>query len=148
MEEKFNEYLKSIGITSKSLCDRIQTIYRIYSEVICPDQIEDIFVSEYFKEDGSREYESLWFFTSKYCMEAKQFTMKEDFDIEPITKKISYWKVQSENYDFKEAKETSRLYLEFIIDLASGITSRLKAAKGNCDFLKELIFKYIRPNLM
>jgi hypothetical protein len=143
MKKEFKKYLESIGIT-KTFCKRIETIYEFCTK-ICPDKITGIFVTEYIKEDGSREYENLWFFSPKYSMEAKTFTTKDDFDMTPIQKRIYYWTIQKRDYDFKKATEKSRLYLHFELD--TGGMGDLKASKENCDYLKDVILKYVVLNL-
>ena len=143
MKEEFITYLESIGIT-KTLHKKIETIHEFYRE-ICPDEITGIFVTDYIKEDGAREYENLWFFSEKYCMEAKLFITKDDFDITPIHKMVNYWKIQKQDYDFKKATEKSRLLLR--LDLATDILGEFKAAKENCDYLRDIILKYVVPNL-
>lgn len=143
MKEEFITYLESIGIT-KALHKKIETIHEFYWE-ICPDEITGIFVTDYINEDRAREYENLWFFSEKYCMEAKLFITKDDFDITPIQKMVNYWTVQKQDYDFKKATEKSRLLLRF--DLATGIHGEFKAAKENCDYLRDIIIKYVAPNL-
>jgi len=144
MRKEFIKYLVSIGIITKALRERIETIYKFYQEIY-PDEITDIFITDYIKEDGSREYENLWFFSEKNCMEAKQFIIKEDFDVTPIKKRIFYWTIQKQNYDFKKATEKSRLHLRFELD--AGFNCVFKAAKENCDYLKIIILKYVVPNL-
>jgi hypothetical protein len=143
MRGEFIKYLESIGII-KALRERIETIYELYKG-ICPDEIIGIFITDYIKEDGSREYENLWFFSEKNCMEAKQFITKDDFDINPIKKRVNYWNIQKQNYDFKKATEKSRLFLRVEFDINR--SGELKAAKENCDYLKEIILKYVKINL-
>ena len=65
---KLDEYLDGIGITTNVLKERVKLVYSVASQM-CPEEIEDIFVTDYIKEDGTREYESLWFFSDKYCLE-------------------------------------------------------------------------------
>ena len=143
MREEFIKYLESIGIT-KTLHKRIETIYEFYQE-IGKDEITSIFITDNMNEDGSREYENLWFFSEKYCMEAKQFITKDDFDIAPIKKRIYYCNIRKQNYDFKKATEKSRIYLIFRFD--TGMGGEFKAAKENCDYLRKIIHKYVVPNL-
>jgi len=143
MKEKFIKYLESISIAN-ALRERIETIYELCKE-ICPDEITGIFITDYIKEDGSREYENLWFFSEKNCMEAKQFITKYDFDITSIKKRVNYWTIKKQNYDFKEATEKSRLFLRVGFDI--NLVGELKAAKENCDYLKEIILKYVKINL-
>jgi len=143
MKEKFTQYLRSIGVPL-ALDEKIQKAYEFYLE-ICPDEITDIFVTDYITNDGTREYENLWFFSEKYWMEAKQFITKENFDIVPAQKRVNYWSLEKQNYDFKRATEASRLHLSF--QLAATVTGNLKASKENCDYLKDIIIKYVVPNL-
>ncbi len=143
MEEKFTEYLNSIGIP-EALNEKIEKIYEFYQEIL-PEEIKDIFVTDYMKKDGTREYENLWFFSEKYGMEAKQFIIKDDFDITPIQKHVCYWSIEKRDYDFKEAIDNSRLFLHFRLD--NRIMGELKASKKNCDYLRDIIIKYIKPNL-
>jgi hypothetical protein len=141
---EFNKYLESLGV-QEPLLKRIWTIHEFY-EKICPEGIKDIFVNEYIKGDETREYESLWFFSETYLMEAKQFITKDDFDITPFKNIINYVKFIKQNYDFEKAEEKSRLNL--IIKMDTNVNGTLKASKGNCDYLKKIIEKYIVPNLM
>ena len=143
MEEKFINYLKSIGIT-ETLHEKIEEIYKFYKD-ICPDEITDIFVTEYVKEDGSREYQNLWFFSPKYCMEAKLFVTQDDFDIAPIGNRIERWGIKKQDYDFKKVTEKSRFYLNFITD--SNTRAAFQASKKNCDYLKNIFLQYVLPNL-
>lgn len=144
MEKEFITYLKSIGIT-EAIRKRIETIHEFYRE-ICPDKITGIFVTNYMEEDGERMYENLWFFSENYCMEAKQFIAKDDFDITPIRSRIYYWTIRKQDYDFKKATEKSRLYLKF--KLSTRIEGEFKASKENCDYLREIFLKYVVPNLV
>lgn len=145
MKEEFIEYLKSIGIT-EILQKRIATIYEVFQKT-CPDEISDIFVTDYIKDDASREYENLWFFSEKYLMEAKQFATRDDFDIMPFKKKIVYWNTVSQDYDFKKATEKSRLSMYIAVLPGREAYADFKAARENCDCLMERILKHVVPNL-
>jgi hypothetical protein len=96
MREEFIKYLESIGIT-KALQERIETIYECCKE-LCPDEIMGIFITDYIKEDGSREYENLWFFSEKNCMEAKQFITQDDYDIIRIKKRVNCLNIQKQDF--------------------------------------------------
>jgi hypothetical protein len=144
MRKEFIKYLVSIGIITRALRERIETIHE-YCKELCSNEITDIFITDYIKEDGLREYENLWFFSEKYCMEAKNFRAVEDLDIIPIKKRITYWNIKMHNYDFKKATNTSRLFLSIMFDV--DMSGDFKAAKENCDYLKEIIFKYVMKNL-
>lgn len=143
MKDEFLEYLESIGMT-KTLCKRVETIYAFYTE-ICPDEIVDIFVTDYIKEDGTREYENLWFVSPKCCMEAHRFITKDHFDMDVIQGKIYSWEIEKQDYDFEKATAKSRLHLTF--HMPHDRAGDLKAAKENCDHLKNIILKYVVPNI-
>ncbi len=143
MKKEFIKYLESIDITN-TLRKRIETIYEFFGE-ICSDTITDIFISDYIKDDGSREYENACFFSSKYWMEAKQFTVKDNFDITPVRKRVFYWTIEKRDYDFKKATEESRIILHVHFDTT--IMAEIKAAKNNCDYLKDIIVKHVMANL-
>ena len=143
MNEEFIKYLGSIGMTDV-LCKRVETIYNFYIE-LQKNEINDIFVSDYFKEDGERIYSSLWFFNKDYCMEAKEFVKKDDFDIAPIGHRMEYLDIQRQDFDMEQFSDKSRLYIKFVLDVKAG--GELKAAKDNCLQLKNILIKYLLPNL-
>jgi hypothetical protein len=143
MKEEFKKYLKDVDIIG-DIRGRVERIYDFYRE-ICPDEITGIFITDYIKEDGERVYEHLWFFSEKYCMEAKQFITTDDFDFTPIKNRITYWVLKKQDYDFKKATEKSRQNLKFRTD--TEITGELKASKENCDYLRDIIREYIKSNL-
>lgn len=145
MIDKFKPYLETIGIYTPRLLALIDSIYRILSEM-CPEEIQDIFVSEFIKDDQTREYQNLWFFSPSYVMEAKQFINTHDLDIAHILKGITYYRIRAKDYDFKVATEKSRLNLEFLT--VNNITCDFKAGKENCDSLRQIILKYVKPNLV
>ena len=69
---KLDEYLNRMGITTDILKDRVKLAYSVASQM-CPEEIEEVFVSDYIKDDGTREYESVWFFSKGYCIEGRNF---------------------------------------------------------------------------
>ena len=145
MKKEFIGYLESIDIKERALLDRIESIYEFYLEM-CPEEIADIFVTDYIDSEGRREYENLWFFSDMHVMEAKGFAAgKDDFDIAPIKDGVKYCEIRKQDYDFKEATGKSRLYLK--ISWATGISGEFKAAKENCDALRGIILKYVKKNL-
>ena len=145
MKREFSDYLNSIGIIGE-LFEKIEKIYDFYSE-INSEEIEDILVTEYITEDGSREYMSVWFFTDNFAMEANNFTNKDkdDFDCVGIKNTIVRWEIIKQDYDFQEITEKSRFNLE--IKFASGTKGYFKSSKQNCNHLKHIFLKYIVPNL-
>lgn len=144
MKKDIISYLDSIGI-GKTIQSRIEIILNFYQKHFNVD-ILDVFICEYVKEDGTREYESLFCFSDKYFMEAKQFLTTDDFDL-TITKKVIYYlDIKKQDYDFDTATEKSRINLEISFDIGGfGLKANLKASGNNCDFLKDKMLKYFIP---
>lgn len=140
---KFIPYLKGVDIVTRTLLKRIEFMYILCSDM-CPEEIEDIFIDEYIKEDGTREYEDLNFFSKRYCLCAKNFLTKIQFIAAPMAKRIAIWRVTAQDFDFKKATEKSRLNISF--KLLEDIDCEFKATKDNCHSLQAIIKKYIIPN--
>ena len=142
MKTEWTTYLQSIGIQELFL-KRAEEVSDFYQQIY-PDQIEDIFVTEYFDNDGNRQYESLWFFSKTSAMEAKRFLTVDDFDSPPLKNQVEYWSIKKTEYNFLETSAKSRITLDF--SLISGVTGTLKASRENCDHLKAIFLKHIMPN--
>ncbi|MCL0066089.1 hypothetical protein M1N79_04350 [Dehalococcoidia bacterium] len=139
---EIDEYLRGIGITSETLKSRVELARNLASQIF-PEEIEEIFVSDYIKDDGSREHESVWFFSKSYCAEAPNFVSEHGIDIVPIkTKRLE---VNLRDYDFTKATEKSRFQL--LVLLEEGLLADLKASKDNCNHLKHITIKYFRSRL-
>jgi len=138
MREEFKRYLDSVGL-SLTLRERTAALYELFHE-LCPEEIKWIFVTDYITQEGTRDFESLWFFSEMYVMEAKQFTHTDNLDMLLLERPISYWSLQKQNYDFKQATDKFRLFFNFRTSFQA--TGALKGSKENCDFLRDLIKDY------
>lgn len=143
MKAEWLEYLESIGIKEGPFLKRVEEVLDFYQQVY-PDQIQDIFVTEYLDNDSNRQYESVWLFSETSTMEAKQFLKEDDYDSVSLRQQVKYWTINKTEYDFHKASTKSRMMLKF--DLLSGIVGTLKASQENCDYLKAIFFKHIIPN--
>lgn len=144
MKDEWAKYLNSIGVTALFL-DRAEEIVAFY-EGIFPNQLKEIFVTEYVDKENKRQFENIWIFTDKFCCEAKRFLKEDDFDAAPIKHQVKYWSVKKEKYDFKHSSSDSRLTVFF--NLVSGIRGELKASGENCDHLNRIFAEYILPNIV
>lgn len=144
MKKDFITYLESIGITS-ALTARVEEIYNIYSKVF-GNELEEIFVSEYLNQDGSRVYENLWFFNGNFCFEAKFFLTTDDLDSDKICRGITNYTIKKNDYDMvgNVTSDKSRMLLTF--GFAYNRYGEMKASKENCKKLLEIFLKYIQPN--
>lgn len=141
MKPEFVRYLESID-ASRVVRERIATIYDFYRRT-CPEEITGIFVTDYIKEDGTRTYENLWFFSGSFVMEAKNFLAEDDFDLATLEQPPVYLTVKKKDYDFTKATDKSRLYLDFYLAVGSEFRATLKASRENCDFLRDIISTYL-----
>jgi len=148
MKEEFYRYLESVGIT-KVLISRIEYLYNVLNSLI-DEELEDIFINEYIKEDGSRQYEHLKYFTKNYFISAINFINLDNYSISLKTSEMSLIKLESINYDFKEATTNSRLTLTCRYVGQGDIILILKASGSNYDRLINIynkhIKKYIKKN--
>ena len=142
MEQFIKEYLPKVDITTNTLSERVSFLYEVASKM-CPEKIERIFIDDYINEDKSRGYESIWFFSKRFILEAHDFETKYELDIVPII--VYRFLIQLKDYDFCEATEESRMRV--FITFGGDITGELKAAKENCDILRDIVFTYIQPKL-
>ena len=145
MKTEFIGYLKLIGITAEEYLKRIETIIEVHS-TICQEEIIDIFVDDYFKEDGTREYDGLTFFSDEYIFGAAQFLTEDNFILSKRMKNVTTIKIKGKNYDFKKATENSRLNIEIKHEIRE-LFGNFRASKENCDHLKNIYFKHIVPNI-
>jgi len=143
MIDWYADYMQSLGIT-QTIKERVDQLHEVY-RAVCPEDITGIVISDFITEEGLREYESLWFFSASYIMEAKLFVTEDNFDMTPLKNAVTYWKVKKQDYDLSHAGEQSRLHLE--IQLMRGITGYLKASRENCDHLWSVFVEYILPNM-
>ena len=140
MKAAFAEYLEKVGI-AEPIQERIKTIYEFFAEV-CPEEITGIFISDYIKEDGTREYTHLHFLSEKYSMLAVNFINEDDFRWGQFVP-VRNIRIRKRDYDFKEANEESRMTIDVIY--VNGGHSEYQASKANCDYLKNVFQKYHFP---
>lgn len=145
MKQEFIQYLNEIGITGP-LLEKANQAFDYYTKYL-KIETDDIFVSEYINPDGSRTYESLWFFNDNYCFEAKQFLFTEDYDMDFYKNSIFSFNIVKKDFDIVNMifNDNSRMTLSFYLNtVRAGI---VKASKNNCKKLAEINTKYIITNL-
>lgn len=145
MKTEFEEYLKSIGIGSELFLTRIETLMEIHSK-LCQDEILDIFVDDYIKEDGTREYEGITFFSNEYSFGSTNFLTTDNFVFSNLKKSTVFVAFKSKDYDFKKATALSRLNVIIGYE-TTNFKGNYKASKENCDVLRRIALKYMKPNL-
>ena len=138
-------YLEVIKLPTV-LTARVREIYNFFSTVFSED-IERVFVTNYFTQEGKEEFESLWLFSNSYISEAKQFAIKDDYDMAFVKESIAYWEMNKENFDFNEATEKSRLHIRAALANNVNVSVELKASGHNCNYLRQVFESHILTNL-
>lgn len=139
MKPKITTYLRSIGM-KKPLIERIGLVCDRFTQLTSLD-IEDLFVSEYVLEDGTRAYDDIRIFAPGMIVEADQFQSHDSFFINPVEGlQRMAWEISAKKFDFKSATADSRLTAR----LSTGDYSvPFKASKENCEVLTTIIQKYL-----
>jgi hypothetical protein len=146
-QEKVIKYLDSIGIM-EPIRKRIESLYKDVQKIFPEEQIIDIFVEDYIQDDGTRKYQHIAFYTkNNLAMSVNEFMSSDDIRVASIKNNITYIEVHKTNYDFVKATESSRLIIQARVQY-SGLTLSSKASKENCDYLKDIMKKYIIPNFI
>lgn len=141
MKKHFEDYLNSIKVT-EILKKRINEIYE-FCNFACPEEIMEIFVSDYFTKDGERFYYKICFFSDTFYMETTDFETNDNFYITPLKRTVSV-SIDKEHYNFKKATENSKLSLNFSFPEEE---KHISAAKNNCDYLMNILTNYFLQNL-
>jgi hypothetical protein len=145
MKTKHIKYLKDIGMKTP-LIERIKEIFHFFSE-LCAEEIEDIFVTDYIKEDGTRVYEELRFYSKTFVMRASDFLASDNYTINHTKKSIiRSIRIEKINYDFKKANVKSRMRLHLGFKSSTRATT-LIASRENCDYLRNIIKKRYLPRI-
>lgn len=144
MKKEIIEYLESIGLTGP-LLTRVETAYNFYTKYVGVN-IEDAFVSEFVNKDGSRVYESLWFFNAKSSFEVTAFMTDEDYDSDILNKAVNTYRIKLTFFDIISniSNDNSRMTLDF--GFKYDRVGSMKASKDNCKQLSMIFKKYILPN--
>jgi hypothetical protein len=129
---------------SELLRDKIEKLQSV-ARNLCPENIEDYFLSEYKKENGTRVLENFWFFSPKYVLESKKIIQIDfNIDIMCIDEFIDRYEIDCVNYIFNKATENSKLTITAYTTTAVLV---MNASGFNCDKLWHIFETYIKPNL-
>jgi hypothetical protein len=146
MKREFEEYLRAINMPN-AFMERIENLFP-YVHLLCPDDITTLFVTDYFQQDGTREYGSAFFFSEHFVCEAKQFVAENDIDITPLKNEVYYVVLKTQDYDLQNATEKSRVYVKVFSKAGpTDLQFELRASQGNCNYAVRIISDILQPNL-
>jgi hypothetical protein len=141
MKKEFDQYLTSLNLT-KVQKQKVQEILNYY-KLICPEEITEIFICDFFKEDGTRDFSSLWLFSKSFVMESKDFTINNNLDIAPFPDQIRHSKFEFINFNLIKPNENSRI--TYSSNLILGLECEFKASGDNCSKLMSIFEMYFKP---
>lgn len=141
-------YLTSIGMKSEFDLTLTKQLFS-HATSICPEQLADVFVSNYHQEDNSQQFKDLWFFSRNYVIEALNFTKTRPvrFELSIYSRNIQCVRIETSDFDLgKRAKPASRLHIEFYT--LSDFSCDHIAFGTNCAVLWNIYTTYIKPNMV
>jgi len=145
MKEEIENYLTAIGVTTTSIKQKIDYFIKI-CHLICQEEIIDIFIDDYLTEDGTKKYSGITLFTKNFILGAENFLDKDEIYCARSDNKICYLSIDMKDYDFCKATEKSRINIQIYRE--TGGEGFYKASKENCDYLRDIYFKYILPRVI
>lgn len=141
----FKTYLEFIGVTDP-IRKKIEDIYNIWMKIDPNFKVENIFVSDYTeKKSGIRRYDRVHFFTDNLVLATEDFQNEYVLELIPIKNRLKLMEIRIDEYDFNKAFPKSKMSL--IVETDSDSHIQCRASQKNCDYLKIIIDKYIKPNL-
>ncbi len=141
-------YLKSIGMVSDVDIQRVKELFN-QVKVLCPEELKNIFVSNYKDSDGKEQFKDFWLFSDNYVVEAQNFSIQEKPQVEMtiISKNIQSVLIEANNFDLSQkAKDVSKLHILFYT--LSNFSCDQIASGLNCDKLLDIFNTYVKHNLV
>jgi len=138
-----SDYIRMLG-GSENIIVKIPRLESLAS-TLCPETVEEFFISEYKKTNGQRILENMWFFSPTFILESKNIIQENiNLDILCINKIIDRIEIDSEKYDFTKATDESSLTI--ILHMTTAV-ALLKSTGFNCDKLWGIVQEYFIPNI-
>jgi hypothetical protein len=142
MKSEWTTYFKSLGMSSV-LVQRATQACEAFS-TICPDDIQDLVVSEYINQDGIREFEDLFLFTPRHIVRVTRFAVQDILDAD-ATLPLGNLLIERTDFDFKQANDKSRLHVRYAT--MAHFVADLKASGQNCMALTRILRERLVPLL-
>jgi hypothetical protein len=141
-------YLISIGMVSDVDIRRVKELF-YQGKVLCPEELKNIFVSNYKESDGKEQFKDFWLFSDNYVVEAQNFSRQEKpiLEMTIIDKNIQSVSIEADNFDLSQkAKDVSKLHMTFYT--LSNFACDQIASGLNCDTLMYIFNTYVKQNLV
>lgn len=143
MKQEFEDYLRGLGMGDVLVARVEETATMVHAWVAGP--LDHIFVSDGWTPEGQRQYESLFLLSKDLVVEARQFVITNDFEVDAIRADVHNLKVTVKDFDFTTTTDASRVNVRY--STRSGLAAEFRASQANCVHLQEVIKSCILPNL-
>lgn len=148
--DRFNEYLNDIDIDTRPLLNRVEN-HLHNCQLICPEEINDIFVSEFRDEANKRIYDAIVFFSENFIIEATNpFSQIQSYNISSFKNCIELIDIEALNYNINQKdrfENDSRLKIKIGFAKRTPLYGEFKASTNNCLHLVNLFFERFKPNM-
>ena len=144
MRDEFVKYLTSLGM-GDVLLGRVTYLERSIAAV-CPEELKYVFADDIVQQDGSRQYQGLFFFSDNYAIAASNFVSQDRFEMDEIGNSIVYLEFDSSEFDFKAPTEKSRLRVRYVT--GTQLQAYMSASQENCMHLLEIVRSCLVPNFV
>ena len=138
------KYLQDIGI-EEPILEKLEVIYS-HIQKIYPCKVLDVFIDDYYQEDGTHVFEDITFFTEEGEITAIHFLKKSEYLFTPKNMIVYSITINSKDYDFEKANKNSRLTITYNVTEAVKVIGLFKATGNNCDYLMKCYQNYMKPS--
>jgi hypothetical protein len=105
---------------------------------------DDAFLSETVDDAGQRIWGSLWLFSRKHMLEARNVATSANYDVAVVTECI-YARFELKNFDWENATHESRMFVR--LQLPTTIAAKVQASGKNCERLARIVKEVVAPLL-
>ncbi|NQU06535.1 MAG: hypothetical protein HQ568_10610 [Calditrichaeota bacterium] len=144
MKDQFNEYLLSLD-APKPIFEIVRHTIRI-AEELCGEEVIDIHISDSLKGDNLPEFDELEMFTKHFILSRRLLDKDTNIQLGTISGNVKAFQIVSSNFDFNDIEKNSTMRIGIKFDYSDSLYT-LYSTGQNCDHLKEMIKRYIKPNL-
>ena len=147
MKTEYEEYLQTVDIHLRAnLHKRILEAIPLM-EALSPEPLQDILITEGSDNEERRLYYSLYMFSEHYIAEANNIDGPSQtlYNLFILKNSVINLTLSLDNYDLKKAANR-KSWVAFHVGLASDRNLQLRATRQNCEKVKQIYEKYIKPN--
>lgn len=145
--QKIKTYLLTMEMKSSVDIERVRELFSC-GQLMCPEKIRAIFISNYTESEGKKQYKDLWLFSDNYVLEVLNFARQETPKVEMtmFTDNLLYISVEVKNYHFAgKAQKDSTLHV--FVTMLTRFECDFLATGQNCDILYSIFEKYLKNNI-